>query len=886
MPIGAFRINSIAKRFTVAAAAEVIRGKKGITALGNAQVDTAQSKFGGSSALFDGVDDYLSIRDEDLNLDWNQDFTVELWFRRNVAADGFDQLFGQWGPTETNRSLFLGLSGLTPVVYYTYGTSSIGNFSSNTNITNDTWNHLALVGNSSGLYLYLNGTQVGTGSRLTLVNSTQPVTIGANYSSADDFHGHIDELRVSNTARYTANFTPSTTPFVNDENTLLLLHMDGTDASTVFEDDNGVRTQGAIQIVNGPKISTAQSKFGGSSIYFPEQSGQAAFFWFNSIGAGYTSGGDFTVEAWVYFTKQPGQGDAGYMMLYSASPEPYILFNANTVSLGAGGYPSFTRAGSTNWAINTWYHIALVRQSGSLKCYENGTQIGNTVTSSTYNYIPHSSFTNLRMGKFGDDRGRWQGYIDEFRMSSIARYTANFTAPTAPFVNDSKTICLYHFNGTNNSTYVEEDNGASTPGRIQKHISYYGNAQISTAQSKFGGSSAYFDGQFDGLLTESVPINGIEDLTMEFWMRPTVDNTDRYVITTRALGNVLQAGEFQFYILNTSKIYFGLGFSQLSLVPTNGVVNLNTWYHIALTKSGNNFKLYVDGVLEASGTSSQAFTNTRIMLGQTYDGANEFAAYYGWLDEFRISNTVRYTSNFTPQTTAFEDDANTLLLLHFDGANASTVFTDDIGGRAKTGIISNFDTQIDTAQSKFGGSSALFDGSSDVLTVVPSNMVFGTTGEFTYECWVRPTSVSGTPTIFGTYISAYIRDGFPGFFSGGLRTGNISISTNTWSHLAWTRKDGNIKVWVNGQLALTQANSTNFAGALFYIGGDPASNYSGHMDEIRISNIARYDAAFTPATTPFQNDANTVLLIHADGTDASTVFTDDNGVPPDYDYGA
>jgi hypothetical protein len=66
--------------------------------------------------------------------------------------------------------------------------------------------------------------------------------IGASVinGSYNYYSGYIDEFRFSNTARYTANFTPPTEPFVNDANTLLLLHMDGTDGSTVFLDDNGV----------------------------------------------------------------------------------------------------------------------------------------------------------------------------------------------------------------------------------------------------------------------------------------------------------------------------------------------------------------------------------------------------------------------------------------------------------------------------------------------------------------------------------------------------------------------------------------------------------------------------------------------------------------------
>jgi hypothetical protein len=56
------------------------------------------------------------------------------------------------------------------------------------------------------------------------------------------------------------------------------------------------------------------------------------------------------------------------------------------------------------------------------------------------------------------------------------------------------------------------------------------------------------------------------------------------------------------------------------------------------------------------------------------------------------------------------------------------------------------------------------------------------------------------------------------------------------------------------------------------------------MDEYRVSNIARYTTNFAPPTEPFQNDDNTLLLLHMDGTDGSTAFIDDNGVTPNQDY--
>lgn len=116
-----------------------------------------------------------------------------------------------------------------------------------------------------------------------------------------------------------------------------------------------------------------------------------------------------------------------------------------------------------------------------------------------------------------------------------------------------------------------------------------------------------------------------------------------------------------------------------------------------------------------------------------------------------------------------------------------------------------------------------------------------------------------------------------------------AFSTDTWYHVALTRNLTSCKLYVDGveECSATLGYSDNTNNNKFFVGWSGYTGqipYNGHIDEFRISNTVRYTSNFTPSTTPFQNDSNTLLLLHCDGTDGSTVFTDDNGVPPDYEY--
>ena len=185
--------------------------------------------------MFDGSDT-LSIADS-TDFDFGTgDFTIEGWVNGDYFHDSTDATFITIG------SLQIYYDGATQAnqmsVYDMTAASHLLNSSGSFWIP-QTWYHLAVVRNSGVTKMYQNGVEVGSVSDSATHNSSATSYIG-NYSSGSYYwKGYMDEIRVSNTARYTSAFTPSTTAFSNDSNTKLLLHCDGAMGSTTFTDSSG-----------------------------------------------------------------------------------------------------------------------------------------------------------------------------------------------------------------------------------------------------------------------------------------------------------------------------------------------------------------------------------------------------------------------------------------------------------------------------------------------------------------------------------------------------------------------------------------------------------------------------------------------------------------------
>lgn len=188
---------------------------------------------------------------------------------------------------------------------------------------------------------------------------------------------------------------------------------------------------------------------------------------------------------------------------------------------------------------------------------------------------------------------------------------------------------------------------------------------------------------------------------------------------------------------------------------------------------------------------------------------------------------------------------------------------------------------------KFGSSCLYCDGSVGGPAIA-YNVVSPGVGDFTEECWIY-TGVTQLGSIveqpyFGITlnIDTSMRIGC-GQSNGSYQAVRSSpISTNTWTCIAATRQSGTLRLFINGSLVSTATFTTdlsqNSGGTGTYIGSSLGNSpYTGYMDELRISTIARYTASYTPATVPFVNDQYTQVLCHFDNIGISNLsITDDN----------
>lgn len=198
-------------------------------------------------------------------------------------------------------------------------------------------------------------------------------------------------------------------------------------------------------------------------------------------------------------------------------------------------------------------------------------------------------------------------------------------------------------------------------------------------------------------------------------------------------------------------------------------------------------------------------------------------------------------------------DENTLLLLHGEDLTDGSIYGH---------TVTNSGVSVSSAQSKFGGSSLYFNGSSRLFISPVDLFEFGT-GDWTFDAWVYPLSQSNDNFFFsGAASGALFMGRSTGNSTLGIGRANVAwdntiastLALNTWNHVAYVKSSNKIYYFVNGKLIGSANNTISYGilGGVLNIGSQGANYYfNGYMDEVRMSNIARWTENFTPPTEPY-----------------------------------
>ena len=564
------------------------------------------------------------------------DFTVECW----VNYSSFPSSVSTW-VIDTGSSTYFALNFVSATSLQVYLNSGSASFTATpaTSVSLNVWNHVAVVRSGSTVTVYVNGVAAsGTGTNSsTLGNSTNVFKIGG--FSTTSVVGYVSNLRVTKGgALYTGTFTPSTTPLTTSvsSGTVSLL----TCQSNRFVDNANSLS---LSIGNGTPSVQAFSPFLPTTAYSAGVNGGSGYF----DGSGDTlvtptigtsiGTGDYCLEGWVY-TGSASTSFATFITLNNSAGYPIFL----QTSANAARFLDFQNPG-TNFIIsggtvnnNAWTHIVGSRQSGTVRLFVGGVLVANQ-TGVTFNYGTAGTATIASsIAEYLSGIRITIGSVPTaYQTSSTTNGTQIFAIPTAPPTAVTNTQLLLNFT-----------NAGITDATSKNVLETVGNAQISTTQSKFGGSSMSFDGTGDWLLIPHTvdQMLGTGAFTIELWVYRNSSGT--YGLVGKGTGTT----GWLVSLNSSNQVVFTYG---SSTITSSGTVSATTWTYIAVVREGtgtNQTKLYINGSNDGTGTVSTDFNQTNAM----YVGADRTggSAFNGYIDDLRITRGQARTVTTTP-TSAF-----------------------------------------------------------------------------------------------------------------------------------------------------------------------------------------------------------------------------------------
>ena len=491
-----------------------------------------------------------------------------------------------------------------------------------------------------------------------------------------------------------------------------------------------------------------------------------------------------------------------------------------------------------------WHHVAISSDGTTIRLFLNGTQLVSygapTWSGTDYSQMPFIIGANLSENHF------FQGFISNARfIIGTAVYTSNFTPPTTPLTAITNTVLLT----CQDNRFIDRSSNNFTLTRTGD-VSVRRFAPFGLSWDGSLGGSGYFDGSGDqlNLTSDQAWAFGTGAYCIEMWVYPLSWPSTTYAPFIRTVG-----GANGFIICNN-------GGQLIYHIPNVGDVlsaslpAIGQWSHIVVCRNSTTVSMFVNGAMVSTTTSSHNHVAANLAIGGSADWNTFVNSYITNLRIVKGSSVYDPTqTTLTVPTSPLTAVSGTSLLLNFDNA---AVY--DATRSSNLSLVG--DTKTSTGQVKYATTSSLFDGTGDYATILPRPELAVGTGDFTWEAWIRPQTTSSQIWF------ASPGNGDRSGFAIGMRNGTMwwligdgsvwvferdvgtALSTNNWHHVAFCRSSGTARLFVNGSLIDSIANTTNIGqGTRWDIGGYTAAYLlTGNMEDLRVSRTARYTAAFTP----------------------------------------
>lgn len=583
-------------------------------------------------------------------------------------------------------------------------------------------------------------------------------------------------------------------------------------------------------------------------------------------------GNSFTFSAWVY------SNSIGTEQLVFSNDNGSIgwhleVYNSRVIMQI---YPGGTWTYSTNpLTSNTWYHIAVTYNSGSVTYYLNGAQNGTA----SYSYTVPTGLTKY-IGLFFSGAYPWNGKIDDVRF-----YNRALSATEIKSIYQSSSIAQKVSVTSNLVGYWPLNEGAGTKADDVSGNSNTGSLVNSPAWTSGKlGKALFFNGGTSRVTipnTTSISLGGA--YTTSLWFKTTTAN--RRIMVKENSGNPTN---YSLQIDGSGYLSGGVydGTHNPSFSNTSKIVTDGLWHHAVLVRDGvSKLYVYVDNVPQSVTDTTVGFTITdataSVILGMRNDGTSQFV---GSIDDFRIYNRALSATeiyNLYKLAGGIQNvSTNNFLtsgltgLFSFDGKDMNwltgTVFDRSVSGN--NGVLTNMSTTSSPVGGKLGQALS-FNGSSNYINGFYN---FPYTSNFTVSTWVYPRSQGGLGTIFSTEngcgganngwsIYAINVDSSNFYFQWGAGNANNwcykpgnNHSYNNWYHVVGVvLPSGKLRLYVNGVMEW-EIDGSYSAGCIYTIanGIGPGDNYTfgkypnggcggrflnGRVDDSRVYNRALSD---------------------------------------------